>query len=77
MTQVEEKKGFSWMGLLFGGAYYAGYGELVKGLIMAAITGVFLVPGFFVHIYAGVNRPLKKSIFPVFTPKTCSPQQLA
>jgi len=22
-------------------------------------------------------RPLKKSIFPVFTPKTCSPQQLA
>jgi hypothetical protein len=23
------------------------------------------------------NRPLKKSIFPVFTPKTCSPQQLA
>ncbi len=24
-----------------------------------------------------VNRPLKKSIFPVFTPKTCSPQQLA
>jgi hypothetical protein len=24
-----------------------------------------------------LNRPLKKSIFPVFTPKTCSPQQLA
>jgi hypothetical protein len=23
------------------------------------------------------SRPLKKSIFPVFTPKTCSPQQLA
>jgi hypothetical protein len=26
---------------------------------------------------ATFNRPLKKSIFPVFTPKTCSPQQLA
>jgi hypothetical protein len=25
----------------------------------------------------GASRPLKKSIFPVFTPKTCSPQQLA
>jgi hypothetical protein len=24
-----------------------------------------------------IIRPLKKSIFPVFTPKTCSPQQLA
>lgn len=55
MTQAEEKKGFSWMGLLFGGAYYAGYGQLVKGIIMGAITGIFLVPGLFVHIYAGVK----------------------
>jgi hypothetical protein len=29
------------------------------------------------HLGMSVNRPLKKSIFPVFTPKTCSPQQLA
>jgi hypothetical protein len=55
MSEVEQKKGFSWLGLLFGGAYYAGYGQLVKGLIMAAITGIFLIPGFFVHIYAGIK----------------------
>ncbi|MCJ2165230.1 MULTISPECIES: hypothetical protein [unclassified Pseudodesulfovibrio] len=55
MTQVEEKKGFSWMGLLFGGAYYAGYGELGKGIIMGAITGLFLVPGLFVHLFAGIK----------------------
>ncbi|MBI9080604.1 MAG: hypothetical protein JEY79_12805 [Pseudodesulfovibrio sp.] len=54
MTQVE-KKGFSWMGLLFGGSYYAGYGELGKGIIMGAITGFFLIPGLFVHLYAGIK----------------------
>ncbi|GAB7023803.1 hypothetical protein [Salidesulfovibrio brasiliensis] len=55
MTQAKEKNGFSWMGLLFGGAYYAGYGQLVKGLIMGAITGIFLLPGIFVHLYAGIK----------------------
>ena len=54
MTQVEEKKEFSWMGLLFGGAYYAGYGQFVKGLIMAVISFIPLtmIP---VHIYAGIK----------------------
>lgn len=53
MTQAE-KKGFSWMGLLFGGAYYAGYGQLVKGLIMAVISFIPLtaIP---VNIYAGLK----------------------
>jgi len=54
MTQIEEKKGFSWMGLLFGGAYYAGYGQLVKGIIMAVISFIPLtaIP---VNIYAGLK----------------------
>lgn len=54
MTQVEAKKGFSWMGLLFGGAYYAGYGQLVKGIIMAVISFIPLtaIP---VNIYAGLK----------------------
>lgn len=52
MTQVEEKKGFSWMGLLFGGAYYAGYGQFAKGLIMAVISFIPLT-ALAVNIYAG------------------------
>ncbi|BDQ38755.1 hypothetical protein SYK_31150 [Pseudodesulfovibrio nedwellii] len=54
MKNTEVKKGFSWMGLLFGGAYYAGYGQLVKGLILAAIsfTPLTAIP---VNIYAGIK----------------------
>jgi hypothetical protein len=54
MMNAPEQKGFSWMGLLFGGAYYAGYGQFVKGLIMAAISFIPLtaIP---VNIYAGIK----------------------
>jgi hypothetical protein len=54
MSEVEQKKGFSWMGLLFGGAYYAGYGKVAKGLIMAVISFIPLtaIP---VNIYAALK----------------------
>ncbi len=54
MTQVKEKKGFSWMGLLFGGAYYAGYGKLGKGIVMSLLAAIPLT-AIFVQIYAGLK----------------------
>ncbi|MCJ2164689.1 MULTISPECIES: hypothetical protein [unclassified Pseudodesulfovibrio] len=48
------KQGFSWMGLLFGGMYFAGYGKLVKGLIMGALSFIPLT-AIAVHIYAGIK----------------------
>lgn len=54
MEKMNENSGFSWMGLLFGGAYYAGYGQLTKGLIMAVISFIPItaIP---VNIYAGLK----------------------
>lgn len=54
MEQVEKKKGFSWMGLLFGGMYYAGYGQLVKGLVMGVLSFIPLTM-IIVNIYAGIK----------------------
>jgi methyl-accepting chemotaxis protein len=48
----------------------AQYGASVVEQSLRSIEGVH-------QISMQLNRPLKKSIFPVFTPKTCSPQQLA
>jgi len=48
----DEKKGFSWMVLLFAPYYYAGYGRLRKGLIMAVI-GFIPLTALFVNIYGG------------------------
>jgi hypothetical protein len=38
-NQVEEKKGWSWLGFLFAPHYYAGYGQLGKGIVFAIISG--------------------------------------
>lgn len=54
------------MGLFFGGAYYAGYGRLTKGLIMAILSFIPLtaIP---VNIYAGLKAkkqlPIRKQGF--------------
>jgi hypothetical protein len=52
MDVQEEKKGFSWMALLFAPYYYSGYGKLKKGLIMAVI-GFIPLTAIFVNIYGG------------------------
>jgi hypothetical protein len=52
MNQVERGKSFNWMGLLFGGAYYAGYGKMGKGIAMGVIS-VFPLTAIMVSFYAG------------------------
>lgn len=37
--EIEEKKGWSWLGFLFMPYYYAGYGALQKGIIFAILAG--------------------------------------
>jgi len=39
MEKNEEIKGWSWLGFLFMPYYYAGYGDLKKGLTVAAVIG--------------------------------------
>jgi hypothetical protein len=53
-TQNEEKKGFSWMSLLFAPYYYAGYGKFLNGLIFAVI-GFIPLTSIIVNIYAGTK----------------------
>lgn len=53
-NQIEEKKGWSWLGFFFAAYYYAGYGNLKKGLIYAAI-GAFPLFGLIIAIISGKN----------------------
>jgi len=48
-------KGFNWIALCVGGAYYAGYGNLKKGLTMAIAAGLLPTFAIFMHIYMGFN----------------------
>ena len=58
-NQVEEKKGWSWLGFFFAPHYYAGYGNLKKGLIYAVI-GAFPLFALIIGIIAG--RSAKKEL---------------
>ena len=51
-NQNEEKKGWSWLGFFFAPHYYAGYGEVKKGIIYA-IIGAFPSFGLIIGIIAG------------------------
>ena len=51
-NQNEEKKGWSWLGFFFAPHYYAGYGEVKKGIIYA-IIGAFPLFGLIIGIIAG------------------------
>ena len=53
-NQVEEKKGWIWLGFFFAPLYYAGYGNMGKGLGFAAI-GAFPLFGLFIGIYGGLK----------------------
>lgn len=53
-NQVEEKKGWSWLGFFFAPHYYAGYGNVKKGAIYA-IIGAFPLFGLIIAIIAGKN----------------------
>ena len=46
---------FNIYGFIFNGAYYAGYGEFVKGLKMAAICGLCPILWPLVALYAGLK----------------------
>ena len=65
-NQVEEKKGWSWLGFFFAPNYYAGYGKFKKGVILSLIQ---IIPpiGLFVNIYAGIKAkkelPIGKQSF--------------
>jgi len=54
-NQVEEKKGWSWMGFLFAPHYYAGYGNLKVGIILAVIGGIMPLLSIFTGIYGGLK----------------------
>ena len=54
VTQEEEKKGWSWLGFAFAPYYYAGYGNLKKG-ILYAVFGVFPLFGLIIAIMGGRN----------------------
>jgi len=65
-NQVKEKKGWSWLGFFFTSIYYAGYGKVGKGIILAIIGLIPLVP-LIVGIYGGVKAkselPIKNQNF--------------
>jgi uncharacterized membrane-anchored protein YitT (DUF2179 family) len=52
---MENKKGWSWMGFLFAPHYYAGYGQLKKGLVLAVISGIMPLVMIAVGIYGGLK----------------------
>lgn len=52
--QVEEKKGFSWLGFLFAPYYYGGYGKFKKGLVLS-IIGFMPLTYIFIMIYGGIK----------------------
>ena len=63
----EQKIKFNWIAFLFNGAaYYAGYGNIKKGLIMAVI-GFLPLTVFFVNLYGGFKAnselPVKQQPF--------------
>lgn len=51
----KEKKGWSWLGFLFAPYYYAGYGNLQKGLIFAVLSGITPIFGLIIAIYGGIK----------------------
>lgn len=64
---MENKKGWSWMGFLFAPYYYAGYGQLKKGLVLAVISGIMPLVMIAVGIYGGLKAcqelPIKEVEF--------------
>jgi hypothetical protein len=52
MSEAIANKGFNWMGFLFAPYYYAGYGNIQKGIILAVISFIPLTQ-IIVGIYAG------------------------
>jgi len=51
----EEKKGWSWFGFLFAPHYYAGYGQLNKGIILAVVSGLIPLLAIAVGVYGGLK----------------------
>lgn len=64
---MENKKGWSWIGFLFAPHYYAGYGQLKKGLLLAVISGIMPLTAITVGIYGGLKArkelPIKEVEF--------------
>ena len=55
MEQTEVKQGWSWLGFFFAPYYYAGYGNLQKGLILAVVSGLIPLFAIFVGVYGGLK----------------------
>ena len=69
MENNEEIKGWSWLGFLFMPYYYAGYGELKKGIVLSIIAGlmagvqtessvvilIIILVGLSIAVYGGLN----------------------
>lgn len=64
---MENKKGWNWIGFLFAPHYYAGYGQLKKGLLLAVISGIMPLIAIAVGIYGGLKArkelPIKEVEF--------------
>ena len=61
-----EKKGFSWMGFLFGPHYYSGYGSLKKGVVLALLCFMPLTAlGVSIHcgLKANAELPVGREAF--------------
>jgi uncharacterized membrane-anchored protein YitT (DUF2179 family) len=52
---MKEKKGFNWLALFFAPYYYAGYGQLNKGIVLAVISGILPIFAILVGIYGGLK----------------------
>lgn len=67
IDEVQVKKGWSWMGFLFAPQYYAGYGNIKKGVILGIIGSIIPIILFFVGIYGGLKAkkelPIKQINF--------------
>ncbi len=50
---VQKEEGWSWMGFFFAPYYYAGYGKLKAGIIMAVLLGIMPLVGIIVGFYGG------------------------
>ncbi|MEA3352299.1 MAG: hypothetical protein U9Q33_00585 [Campylobacterota bacterium] len=51
----KREKDWSWFGFLFAPHYYAGYGQLNKGIILAVISGLMPLFGIVVGVYGGLK----------------------
>lgn len=59
---MKQKEGFNWLALFFAPHYYAGYGQLNKGIAFAVISGILPILAIVVGVYGGMKANRELSI---------------